>query len=142
MEVCTIESVCTVMITYASLFIVDVLIIILIIYYFNVPAGKTISVQSLEVGVSSSGFQLILDNGATCEVTSKPRRTVLKFPCDPKKEVSSSAFAPVKAYEGDKKLICNYFVDFLPSQYGCPVLLEDNNIIIEAGMMISTKICV
>uniref|UniRef100_A0A1X7VB22 Vesicle-fusing ATPase n=1 Tax=Amphimedon queenslandica TaxID=400682 RepID=A0A1X7VB22_AMPQE len=95
-------------------------------------AGKTISVQSLEVGMASSGFQLILDNGATCEVTNKPRRTVLMFPCDPNKEVSPSDFAPLKAYEGDKKLICNYFVDFPPSQYGCPVFLKDSNIIIEA----------
>lgn len=93
------------------------------------------------MGVAGSGFQLILDNGAICEVTSKPRRTVIRFPCDPNKEVSSSALAPLKAYEGDKKLICNYFVDFPPSQYGCPVLLKDSDIIIEAGMVIIGLLC-
>ena len=88
--------------------------------------------QSLEVGVASSGFQLTLDDGATCEVTSKPRRTLLRFPCDPNKEVTPTHLAPVKGYEGDKKFICNYFIDFPPSQYGCPIM-KGNDIMIEAG---------
>lgn len=85
----------------------------------------------------SSGFQLTFDNGVLCEVTNKPRRTIVKFPCDPNKEISVTEFVPLKAFEGDKKLICHYYMEFPASQYGCPIqelkTLTKRDITIEAG---------
>ena len=94
--------------------------------------------------MASFGLQLILNDGETCEVTKKPRRTIVQFPCNPNMEVDTSTFTPVKAYEGDNKMICNYFVEFPSSQLGCPLvdvnrenLLSKEEVTIQAGKTIT-----
>lgn len=89
--------------------------------------GKTVSVDYLTAGVPSSGFKVTFDDGEVCDITKKPRRTFLHFPCDPDSPVSADRFNPLRAYEGDKKLVCNYFVEFPPSTLGCPELSRHGN---------------
>ena len=60
--------------------------------------------QPLEVGVASSGFQLMLNDGVTCEVMNKPHQKLVKFLCDPNKEVTLTHFVPAKSYEGNSQL--------------------------------------
>ena len=83
-------------------------------------SGRTLSLQTLVTGSPSYGFQLLLDEGEKCEVTGKPRRTLVTFPCDPTPP-SSDGLAPLEAYEGKGKDVCHYYMVFSPSQLGCPV---------------------
>ena len=80
-----------------------------------------VQAEPLHPGIPGTGFQLVLDSGEVCEVTKKPRQTVIKFPCAIDIGVDIATLSPLRAYEGEKKLICNYFVDFPPSELGCPV---------------------
>lgn len=84
-------------------------------------AGMVRRYQSLRAGAPNSGFKLILEEGELCEVTKKPRETILMFPCDPHSHSDPNLVTVAKAYEGQKKLICKYFVEFSPSIFGCPL---------------------
>jgi hypothetical protein len=91
-------------------------------------AGKNLQINFLQDHQPTIGFKLIYEDGETCEVTKKPRKTIISFPCDYSLSiVDHDHFKPLRAFEGDKKLICNYFVDFPPSRFGCPI--EYNSIV-------------
>lgn len=83
-------------------------------------AGKDKVFKTILDGDPTSGFQLLIEGGDVCEVTKKPRRTIARFPCDPNALADASQLKVLKSYEGQNKLICNYFVEFVPSQLGCP----------------------
>ena len=112
-----------------------------LLYFFIV--GQVASVQVIEKELFVSGFQLVLDEGETCEVTKKPRKTILNFPCDPNRVLDLSSFKPLKAHEGDRKETCCYYVEFPSSQLGCPIHIHSKNLItgtfqttIEAGWLV------
>ena len=67
----------------------------------------------------SYGFELVFSDGDTCEVTGKPRETIVTLPCDPEKKYTNDITA-VKTFEGEKKEICHYYIVFPPTQLGCP----------------------
>ena len=92
-----------------------------------VVVGRTVSVDYLTADVTSSGLKVTLDDGEVCDITKKPCRTFLHFPCDPNKHVNVDRFNPSRTYEGDKKLVCNYFIEFPPSTLGCPELNRHGN---------------
>jgi len=98
--------------------------------------GQTIVYQPLEEHVPSAGLQLIYENGDTCEVTGKPRRTIINLPCDPDNN-ADMPIVPARGYEGEKQAICNYHVDFVPNKSFCPTLrkglVQNYNPIITAG---------
>ena len=64
-----------------------------------------------------------------CEVTKRPRRTVVSVPCNPAKQLTPETLASllVKGWEGKKADVCNYYLEFPPSQYGCPYHYDDDN---------------
>lgn len=88
--------------------------------------------QPLEQHIPSAGLQVVYEDGAVCEVTKKPRRTIINLPCDPSRDVPAT---PARAYEGDKQAICNYFVEFSPSKLFCPSLTSGlmANTLVTAG---------
>ena len=77
--------------------------------------------QPLEEHIPSAGIQLVYEDGIVCEVTGKPRRTIIILPCDPDSN-DDTAPTPARGYEGEKKAICNYYVEFTPSKSFCPTL--------------------
>ena len=77
--------------------------------------------ESLHPGLPGAGFQLMFDGGEVCEVTKKPRKTIIKFPCAADTDTDVATLSPLTAYEGEHKLVCNYFIKFPPSQLGCPL---------------------
>ena len=85
-----------------------------------IHTGRTLSLQTLVIGSPSYGFQLLLDEGERCEVTGKPRRTVVTFPCDPTHPVTDG-LEPLEAYEGKGKDVCHYYMVFPRSKLGCPI---------------------
>ena len=92
----------------------------------SVPGVKPTStgvlphVEQLEPNVPGSGFKVIYEDGEICEVTNHPRRTVITLPCNPFASYKPQHFNPRKAWEGQKSEVCNYFVEFSPSSFGCP----------------------
>ena len=98
--------------------------------------GRRVVYEPLEKHIPSAGIQLIYEDGDTCEVTGKPRRTIIKLPCDPD---GNDNVPPVLArgYEGEKQTICNYYAEFIPSRSFCPTLRKglagDYNHVITAG---------
>lgn len=78
-------------------------------------------VEQLEPNIPGSGFKLIYDDGDICEVTHRPRRTVISLPCSPFTIYKPQHFNPRKAWEGQKSDVCNYQVEFPPSLFGCPI---------------------
>lgn len=95
-------------------------------------AGKEKVFRMITDRDPASGFQLFIEGGDVCEVTKKPRRTVARFPCDPNTQIDASQLKILKSYEGQNKLICNYFVDFAPSQLGCPMPISSGSNLITA----------
>ena len=101
--------------------------------------GKLSVIESIQENAAAYGFKLIHDNGEICDVTKKPRKTIIIFPCDPSHVIHPTEMSPLKVYEGEKKFICHYYIEFPSSQYGCPhlqhvgQLLEKTTIIIQAG---------
>ena len=83
--------------------------------------GMTLSVEQLEPHVPGRGFKMILMDGDICEVTKKPRVTTVNFPCNPSAKFPPQNFRASRATEGQKENICQYFVEFPSSQFGCPV---------------------
>ena len=85
---------------------------------------------------------MVYEDGVVCEVTKKPRKTIINLPCDPDHDVPAT---PSRAYEGDKQTICNYYVEFSPSKVFCPNmvrgLVADTSPVITAGKlcMVSKK---
>ena len=77
-------------------------------------------VEQLEPNVPGSGFKLIYEDGVICEVTNRPRTTTVSLPCNPFTNYKPQHFNPRKAWEGQKSEVCNYFVEFSPSSFGCP----------------------
>ena len=61
----------------------------------------------------------MLTNGDTCEVTGKPRETIITFPCNPDKKYTTDVTA-IKTFEGDKKDVCHYYIVYPPTELGCP----------------------
>ena len=92
----------------------------------SVPGVKPTStgvlprVEQLEPNIPGSGFKLIYEDGETCEVTNRPRRTIINLPCNPFTNYKPQQFNPRKAWEGQKSEVCNYFIEFSPSLFGCP----------------------
>jgi len=85
----------------------------------TIPTGQRVVYQPLEQHIPSAGLQVVYEDGVMCEVTKKPRRTIIDLPCDPDRDVPAT---PSRAYEGNKKIICNYYVEFSPSKLFCPSL--------------------
>ena len=87
-------------------------------------SGRKVLLRLLVGGAPSYGFQLVFDEGDNCEVTGKPRQTIVTFPCDPGDKIATITsvdnLKAAKAFEGEKKDICHYHVNFPPSQFGCP----------------------
>ena len=81
---------------------------------------------------------MIYEDGDVCEVTGKPRRTIINLPCDPDNN-GGVPLAPARGYEGEKQAICNYYAEFAPSRVFCPTLgggiAGDHNPTITAGKM-------
>ena len=92
----------------------------------SVPGVKPTStgvlprVEQLEPNIPGSGFKLIYEDGEICEVTNRPRRTIINLPCNPFTNYKPQHFNPRKAWEGQKSEVCNYFIEFSPSSFGCP----------------------
>lgn len=86
--------------------------------------GEIQRIEELEPNIPSMGISLVYEDGDICEVTNIPRKTIIKLPCSKfgggADKVASSLY-PLKAFEGEKKEICHYFIEFPPSKYGCPV---------------------
>lgn len=78
-------------------------------------------VEQLEPNIPGSGFKLIYEEGEICEVTNRPRRTIINLPCNPFTNYKPQHFNPRKAWEGQKSEVCNYFIEFSPSSFGCPI---------------------
>lgn len=83
--------------------------------------GKRIVYQPLEEHIPAAGIQLLYEDGDICEVTGKPRRTIINLPCDPNGNVDVPPL-PSRGYEGEKQAICNYHAEFTPSRSFCPTL--------------------
>ena len=66
---------------------------------------------------------MIFEGGEVCAITRQARRTVILFPCNPNARYLVNQISPRRTYEGEKKdnLICNYFVEFADTNFGCPV---------------------
>ena len=94
-------------------------------------AGVLPRVEQLEPNIPGSGFKLIYEDGEICEVTNRPRRTIINLPCNPFTNYKPQHFNPRKAWEGQKSEVCNYFIEFSPSSFGCPTPASDT--ISEAG---------
>ena len=89
-------------------------------------AGRDRKFHHIVAGDPGRGILLTLEAGEVCELTKKPRKTLLQFPCDPSIHNEPSQLTILKSYEGQNKLICNYYVNFAPSQLGCPVPRGDS----------------
>ena len=84
--------------------------------------GSFAHVEQIEPHAPGKGFKLVYEDGDVCQVTKKPRRTVISLPCaSPGVQSQASTLSVRKAFEGESDAICNYFVEFPPSQFGCPV---------------------
>ena len=87
--------------------------------------GEVPRLEELEPNIPSMGIKLVYEDGDVCEVTNRPRKTIIKLPCNGvnfhSPESLANSIYPVKAFEGVKNEICQYFVEFPPSKYGCPV---------------------
>ena len=100
----------------------------------SVPGVKPTStgvlprVEQLEPNIPGSGFKLIYEDGEICEVTNRPRRTIINLPCNPFTNYKPQHFNPRKAWEGQKSEVCNYFIEFSPSSFGCPTPASDTSI--------------
>ena len=85
------------------------------------------SIEQLEPNIPNMGIRLVYEEGDVCEVTRIPRKTIIKLPCSNSEsqwnenQKQAHNIYPRKAYEGKKKEICHYFVEFPPSKYGCPM---------------------
>ncbi len=90
-------------------------------------AGVLSRVEQIEPNIPGNGFKLIYDEGEVCELTKTPRKTIIKFPCYPNVQYKPEQMNPTKAFEGQKKDVCNYFIEFSPSQFGCPVQPEQEH---------------
>lgn len=77
-------------------------------------------VEQLEPNIPGRGFKLIYEDGEICEVTNRPRKTIISLPCNPFTNYKPQHFNPRKAWEGQKSEVCNYFIEFSPSSFGCP----------------------
>ncbi|XP_065883640.1 uncharacterized protein [Dysidea avara] len=86
-----------------------------------VSTGQRVVYQPLEQHIPSAGLQVVYEDGVVCEVTKKPRKTIINLPCDPDHDVPAT---PSRAYEGDKQTICNYYVEFSPSKLFCPNMVR------------------
>ena len=88
-------------------------------------AGALSRVEQIEPNIPGHGFKLVYDEGETCEITKAPRKTIIKFPCNPSINYQPEQMNPRKTWEGQKNEVCNYFVEFPPSKFGCPVSSAD-----------------
>ena len=99
--------------------------------------GQRTVYQPLEEHIPSAGLQLVYEDGDVCEVTGKPRRTIISLPCDPDSNNADIPPVPARGYEGEKQAICNYHAEFVPNKVFCPTLrrglIQDHNPIITAG---------
>ena len=80
----------------------------------------------MEPNIPNMGIRLVYDDGDICEVTGISRKTIITLPCSNggrqnEDKLLAQQVNPHRAYEGQKKEICHYFVEFPPSKYGCPV---------------------
>lgn len=83
--------------------------------------GTLPRVEQLEPHIPGEGIKLIYEEGEICEVTKQPRVTVITLPCNPHANYKVQHLNPKGAKEGEKGEICRYYVEFPPSQFGCPV---------------------
>ena len=86
--------------------------------------GMEPRIEQLEPNIPSMGIRLVYDDGDVCEVTKIPRKTIVRLPCKEAVDFPMNTFQPRQAWEGTKKEICHYFVEFPPSQFGCPSKLD------------------
>lgn len=85
--------------------------------------GKNLLVEQLEPNIPSMGMRLVYEGGDTCEITKVPRKTIIKIPCNRGAVFTHQNWNPKQAWEGKKKEVCHYFVEFPPSVFGCPIEL-------------------
>ena len=78
-------------------------------------AGTLSRVEQIEPNIPGHGFKLIYDEGEICAVTKKPRKTIIKFPCNAAHHYQPEQLNPTKAFEGQKNDVCNYYVEFSQS---------------------------
>ena len=90
-------------------------------------AGTLSRVEQIEPNIPGHGFKLIYDEGEICAVTKKPRKTIIKFPCNAAHHYQPEQLNPTKAFEGQKNDVCNYYVEFSQNQFGCPVLPKSDH---------------
>lgn len=83
--------------------------------------GKRLRIEQLEPNIPSMGIRLVYEDGETCEVTKKPRRTTIRLPCSREADYSAQSLHPRQAWEGKGTEICHYYVEFPASKFGCPV---------------------
>ena len=81
-------------------------------------AGAVLRAEQIEPNVPATGLKLLLEEGETCELTKRPRRTVVTIPCDP---AGPEELVPMRGWEGQKGDVCNYFVEFGGHKVGCPL---------------------
>lgn len=94
--------------------------------------------EQIEPNAPAQGLKLILEEGEMCELTKKPRRTIVTIPCDSSAAVGPEELAPKRGWEGQKSDVCNYFVEFGEHRLGCPVergvsLMTSHKPVIKAG---------
>lgn len=83
--------------------------------------GTLPRVEQLQPHIPGEGIKLIYEEGEICEVTKQPRVTVITLPCNPHANYKVQHLNPKGGNEGQKEEICRYYVEFPPSQFGCPV---------------------
>ena len=84
--------------------------------------GRTVSVDPLEPNAPGQGFKLVLSEGDECEMTGRPRITIIHLPCNPNARYTAEQLKPSRASEGARENLCRYTVEFPASQFGCPVV--------------------
>ena len=91
-------------------------------------AGATLRAEQMEPNVPAQGLKLLLEDGEICELTRRPRRTIVTIPCDPSGVAGpgSEELVARKGWEGQKSDVCNYFVEFGGHKLGCPVVRGGN----------------
>lgn len=88
--------------------------------------GMKPRIEQVEPNIPNMGIRLVYEDGDVCEVTNIPRKTIIKLPCSvggrgSDDQLHAHHVYPLRAYEGERKEVCHYFVEFPPSKYGCPM---------------------
>ena len=89
-------------------------------------AGATLRAEQMEANAPAQGLKLLLEDGEICELTRRPRRTIVTIPCDPSGATGPEELVARRGWEGQKSDVCNYFIEFGGHKLGCPVMRPGN----------------